>query len=411
MKSVTIIGGGPGQASYLLPIALETARQCDTLIADRRVKETLEQAGLNNVREMGTVMSAVEDIKNMDENSRLALFVSGDPAYYSMYRLIRRTCPDVSVEYIPGISSIQVIASRAGVTLEDAAVFSGHGKALPMGQLCGDVREKEAVFVLCDKDRNPSWLARKLVEGGLSHVTMWAGSRLTYPDEIVMQGPPESFIGKDFPPLTVVCVKDEKKTGEEDALLLRDDRFERNETPMTRETVRWAAIGRLGLKPSSVLWDIGAGTGSVSLEAARICKKGQVISFEKDPRALDVLKANKKKFAAVNMRVVPGDAADGVKDPSLPRPTHVFLGGTGRKLESIMGSVKEPGTHVMIACVTMETTARALAYFCPDNGFRDVDIVTIQTEQARSVGSYHVMEAGHRVTLLSAIVADRQKTC
>ena len=414
MKYITVIGSGPGCEDYLLPAAVKTAQNCDRVVADKGLVAVLEKAEVTSVETMESVVQTLSDMEAMEEESRMALFVSGDPAYYSMYRMVKRVYPDMCVDYIPGISSLQMMAARAGVTMEDAAILSGHGRALSISELYFDVRKREAVFVLCDGLCTPSWIGEKLVEGGVTDVRMWAGSRLTYEDEICDQGSPESFIGKNYPALTVVCIKNEHRNKKEETVLVRDEQFCRNATPMTREEIRWSVIGKLELKPSSVLWDIGAGTGSISIEAARLCPKGQVISFERNPRALEILEENKERFEADNMRIISGDALEVLMDQdpkqtdAIPKPTHVFLGGTGGDLEALLDRIVAygPWIQVMISCVTLETTAKAVQSFCRGDRFCDVDIVTIQTEHGRTVGDYHLMEADHRVTLISGKVND-----
>ncbi|MFR1762433.1 precorrin-6Y C5,15-methyltransferase (decarboxylating) subunit CbiT, partial [Frisingicoccus sp.] len=166
--------------------------------------------------------------------------------------------------------------------------------------------------------------------------------------------------------------------------------------------VRWIILGKLNLSSGSVLWDVGAGTGSVSIECARHCPLGKVIAVEKNPKALEILYENRKQLASDNMEIIEGAAPEALE--GLERPTHVFVGGAGRALKGILKALcqKGPGIKVVIACVTLETMIEACQLAETMEGLEKTELLTIRIEKERPVGSYHLMEGGHPVTLLIA---------
>ncbi len=169
---------------------------------------------------------------------------------------------------------------------------------------------------------------------------------------------------------------------------------------MTREEVRWIILGKLGLMPGDTVWDIGAGTGSVSVECARFLQGsgGQVYSVERSLRAVALLKKNREKFGLDNMHILEGDAMEQI--PSLPVPQKVFIGGSGRELKDILAFICRLGRNIKVitACVTMETQSEALSAYAR-LGFCDVDMVQVQISRAKPLGSYHILESGHPILL------------
>lgn len=412
MKHIRIIGGGPGDEAYILPMARQAVAESSLIIGDKRLLQTFGlEADETHIFEMGRMMERLEWLKNQPDSLSAGILVSGDPLMYSLFRLVRRTFPDVQVEIIPGIGSIQAFAARLGESMEDAKIISAHGRNMPGNMLVKEVFRSPKLFVLCDNERTPDWIAGQLIKAGLTSVDMAAGSRISYPDEVIVSGGPAAVFREKYPALSLVMIKNSEAAALSEQSgtcknssegLLRDSAFLRNRTPMTREEVRWIALGKMGLLADSVVWDVGAGTGSVSLECARHCPAGKVIAIEKNPEALKILYQNREHLRAANMEIIEGTAPEALE--GLQRPTHVFVGGAGRALSGILEKICSygAGIRILIACVTLETMTEAYSLLDSMKGLRRREIVTIRIETDRPVGSYHLMEGGHPVTLVIA---------
>lgn len=419
MKHIRIIGGGPGDEAYILPMARQAVAESSLIIGDKRLLQAFGlEADETHIFEMGRMMERLEWLKSQPDSLSAGILVSGDPLIYSLFRLVRRTFPDAQVEIIPGIGSIQAFAARLGESMEDAKILSAHGRNMPGKMLVKEVSRSPKLFILCDNERTPDWIAGQLIKAGLTSVDMAAGSRISYPDEVIISGGPAAVSREKYPALSLVMIKNSEaadpaeqfgacEAGNKDltcdsAPLLRDSAFLRNRTPMTREEVRWIALGKMGLLADSVVWDVGAGTGSVSLECARHCQAGKVIAIEKNPEALKILYQNREHLRAANMDIIEGTAPEAFE--GLPRPTHVFVGGAGRGLSGILEKICSygAGIRILIACVTLETMTEAYSLLDSMKGLRRREIVTIRIETDRPVGSYHLMEGGHPVTLVIA---------
>ncbi|MBO7047291.1 MAG: precorrin-6Y C5,15-methyltransferase (decarboxylating) subunit CbiT, partial [Spirochaetia bacterium] len=162
---------------------------------------------------------------------------------------------------------------------------------------------------------------------------------------------------------------------------------------------RTISVSKLALNADSVVWDIGAGTGSVSVECALAAYKGQVFAIEKEPDAVGLINQNKLKFRADNISIVSGTAPEVLND--LPAPTNAFIGGTGGNLRSILNILldKNPCVRIVMNTVTLESQAEAFAC-AKEFGFDIFEAVSVNISRTKKAGSYNLMTAQNPVTVL-----------
>ncbi len=180
---------------------------------------------------------------------------------------------------------------------------------------------------------------------------------------------------------------------------MRDEWFIRGKVPMTKSEVRAVSISRLELAPDSVLWDVGAGTGSVSVEASFLLPEGQVYAVEKNPQAVELIRRNREKFGRDNLTVVPGDAPGALGQ--LPDPTHVFLGGSGGWMGEILDLAmgRNPRVRVVINTISLESLGEAVSWL--ERRKISGEIVSLQTARGRRAGRYHLMEGQNPVYVIA----------
>lgn len=180
---------------------------------------------------------------------------------------------------------------------------------------------------------------------------------------------------------------------------MRDEWFIRGKVPMTKSEVRAVSISRLELAPDSVLWDVGAGTGSVSVEASFLLPEGQVYAVEKNPQAVELIRKNREKFGRDNLTVVPGDAPGALGQ--LPDPTHVFLGGSGGRMGEILDLAmgRNPRVRVVINIISLESLGEAVSWL--ERRKISGEIVSLQTARGRRAGRYHLMEGQNPVYVIA----------
>lgn len=408
MSRLTIIGIGPGSAEYFMPAARTRMRKAHTVIAAGRILPMLKEVcgdAETEFRPMGKIRDTLEMIGGLLEEGReVALVVSGDPLMYSLYKTIRNQeiSRDWEMDVIPGIGSMQMLGAAFGETMEDAKLLSVHGRSRTAGSVALCVTENPKVFFLCSKEQGPVWLANIMLDYGLDEVEVFAGANLSYEDELLASGSPAEMAQREFPSLCVAMIKNPHPRPVSRPCFLSDRDFERGKTPMTKEEIRVLILHKMQLHPDDIIWDIGAGTGSVSVECARQAPFGQVHSVERDADAVRLIEKNREKFSLDNLFIYEGDAAR--RAAELPAPDKVFIGGSGGKLREILEIIDTfPRTvQVTVSAVTLETIAEAgeiLGNYDPD-----YDVIQATVGRGRRIGSYHIMDTNNPVMIFTATI-------
>lgn len=180
---------------------------------------------------------------------------------------------------------------------------------------------------------------------------------------------------------------------------MRDECFIRGKIPMTKSEVRAVSLSKLELKRDSVVYDIGAGTGSVSVEAALAAPEGHVYAFEQKEEGCELIRQNQEQFGIANLTIVPGKVPESIRD--LPAPDRVFIGGTGGNLEEILDTIRELNPHagIVLNAVSLETLAQVTEYV---NRHRlPAEIVSLQVARAQLLGGYHLMQGMNPVYVIT----------
>ena len=246
------------------------------------------------------------------------------------------------------------------------------------------------MFVLAGGENGMGQLCRRLTEGGLGTVKVTVGERLGYPEERITVGTAEELSHKQFHSLSSALMEN-PNPGAVVTHGLPDEAFTRAEkVPMTKSEVRSVCLSKLRLTRNAVAWDVGAGTGSVSIEMALQAEAGRVFAIERKDEALDILRENAARFGLSNLEVVPGMAPGACND--LPAPTHVFLGGTSGNLHEILRVIleKNPEARIVATAIALESQAE-LTECMKRFSFRETEVVCLNVAKARKAGPYHLM--------------------
>lgn len=189
---------------------------------------------------------------------------------------------------------------------------------------------------------------------------------------------------------------------------MKDECFIRGAIPMTKSEVRAVSVSKLELKPDSILYDVGAGTGSVSVEAALNLPMGQVYAFEQKEEGCELIKKNAEKFGLFNVHVIPGKAPDTFLN--LPAPDCAFIGGSGGKMKPVLDAVfeKNPKVQVVINVIALESLGEVMDYCRETN--RNPEVVSIQVSRAEVRGKYHLMTGQNPVYVITLEGEKKKKT-
>ena len=392
---VDLVGIGPGGTGGMTGEARQAIREADCLIGARRMLEAVRETG-QTVCEAVAPDDILQCIRERQGTRRFAVVLSGDTGFFSGARRLLPLLQDCETRVLPGLSSMQALCARLETSYEDVVPVSLHGRD---GDIVPDVARHRRVFALVGGPEGAAELCRALTAAGLGQVRAAVGERLGYPEERLTAGTAAELAERTFDPLSAVLIENENARPFVPGL--PDDAFQRGEAvPMTKREIRCCALSHLALTAEAVCWDVGAGTGSVSIEMALLARKGRVYAVEKNENALALLAENRKKFHVSNLEIVPGRAPEACRE--LPVPTHVFIGGSTGGLRDIVTLVleKNPNVRLVLTAVTLESVAE-MEQLVKGFNFADADITCLNISRARELGAYHLMTAQNPVYLFT----------
>ena len=399
-RRVSLIGIGMGPGD-LTERSASIVAGADLLVGAKRMLEAVDSVGRDTLTEYRS--DAI--VGYLDENPRyrdVAVLLSGDVGFYSgargLLERLDRNVYDVVVE--PGISSIVYLCAKLGTTWQDAYLTSCHGRDSNIVNLVGT---RAKVFTLLSGQDSVHEMCRQLFEYNLNSVSVTVGQDFGYPTERIFTGSPSQCLDESFGDLCVALIVN-PTPDTRNSISIPDEAFTRGDAPMTKSEVRTLSVAKLKLCRDSVVYDIGAGTGSVSIEMALTAYLGKVYAIEREDIAADLIEINKRKFQAANLEVVRGLAPEAMRD--LPAPTHAFIGGSSGNLRSIVECLleKNPDVRIVINSVTMETMAETMQVVKELNLVEE-EIVNVTIAKSRRLGRYHLMTGQNPVYI--AVVRGR----
>ena len=396
---VALVGIGMGTEETMTAEAYQAIREAELVVGAPRMLASVNLSGKAQLNEYNSD-KICDYITSHPEYRKVAVLLSGDVGFYSGARSLapKLAGAGCKVFRIAGISSVAYFMSRIQMNWEDAVIVSNHGRQTSLVPL---VRDNEKVFSLLGGKDDVSELAGKLKNYGLGHVKMFVGERLSYPDWSIMSGRAEEFLLDETDALAVVCIVNKKyrETRINTASIRSDEEFIRGDVPMTKEAIRTISISKLGINDDSVCYDIGAGTGSVSVEMALRARHGKVYAIEKKEEAVSLIRENRRKFKTDNVEIIKGEAPEAMSD--LPAPTHVFIGGTSGRMEEVIEAAleKNPDARVVINCIALESASKALSY-AKDRGI-EADVLQVQVSKGQKLAGLTMMKGENPITIIA----------
>lgn len=400
---VYIIGTGPGHPSLLTEQAKAAIAASPVLVGDKRMLAPFASSGKRLVATYRRDEICQLAASLADDEGPMAVLVSGDVGFFSLAALLK-DIPGCTVTRIAGISSLVYFAAALQTTWNDAFIVSRHGRR---ESLVAAVRQHPKVFVLTGGADSPAALCRELCQAGLDRVSVAIGCDLSYDTETILRGTAADFTDRPNDALAVMMIENaDARPWLRPVHGLPDETFLRGRAPMTKQEVRSVALSKLAPKADAVLCDIGAGTGSCTVELALQAPFGHVYAFEIDDQALDVLQQNIRHFNLPNVTVVAGDASQTLKRLDIV-PDYAFIGGTKGNLAAILDDLyhKNKDCRIVITAITLETLAAVTAYYAAHGEYR-LDITQVSTARSKQAGQHHLMIAQNPVYILTAVRQD-----
>lgn len=397
-KEVALVGIGMGGRENMTVEAVNAMEQAGFIIGAGRMLDAVRSFGkpMADAYKSDEIVSLIEN----SEETRIAVSLSGDVGFYSgAKKLVEKLdgIPGIQVRLVPGISSMLYLCARLKTSWDDAVYVSMHGRAV---NLVDKVHYNKKVFLIAGKGPELAKNLAMLCDHGLETVRVSIGANLSYENEQILVGTAGQLSQQSLPDLCSVLIENDWAAPRPVTGGIPDSAFLRAEVPMTKEEVRTVSLSKLHLTQDAVIYDVGAGTGSVSVEMAMLASNGTVYAVERKEEACELIAKNAKKFAVSNLKIVPGYAPEALAD--LPAPTHMFIGGSAGNMRQIVEAAmaKNPRVRIVINTIAMESTAEALE-LVNTMQVTDVDIVQLSVAKSRKVARYNMLTAHNPVYIIS----------
>lgn len=362
-------------------------------------KRHLEQFASHPAMKLGwesPLERSFERVVALSTRLRTAILASGDPFFFGIGRKLVARLGSERVYTLPGVSSVQLLFARIGESWEHVKVLSLHGREPSTRDTSWlqQVRTHSRVVLFTDPQHSPDRIARTLLDAGLGESTLIVGENLGMAEERISELTLREAAASTFSPLNLVlvrsapCGQGHEVDPEEDYCLfgLPENAFAHEAGLITKAEVRAIVLAHLELRPGLLLWDIGAGSGSVAIEAARLAPLACVFAVERNESRFRDLKKNIARLAPSRVRAFHGGALDRIAD--LPDPDRVFIGGSGGELNDLLAAIASrmrPGGVVVQTAVSLDTVSSVRSFWKPRLGF-SLELLQVQVSRAVPIG-------------------------
>jgi precorrin-6Y C5,15-methyltransferase (decarboxylating) len=367
---IHIIGIGSDGVAGLTVRARELLDAAELVLGSEQTLALLPDLHSRRLRIGTDLPELVRTLESRLGKQRLVVLAGGDPLFYGIARYLCDRLGKDHFEVLPHVSSMQLAFARVKESWEEA--YLTNLATHPLDTVLDRIRVAETVGLFTSEQEDPPAIARQLLDRGLDYFRAFVCENLGGPDERVTQGELADVKDMEFAPLNVMILK--RKPGRPDQQRTPgrfrrfgnpDDAFAQSRPKsglITQSEVRAIALAQLNIQPASVVWDIGAGSGSVAIEAAQLSDPGPVYAIEQDAADYHLILANAETFGVRNLKAVHGTAP--AVFAGLPAPDAIFVGGTGheigRLLEAAYATLR-PGGHLVVNVATLETLGATYA--------------------------------------------------
>ena len=392
-QEISIVGIGMGNPNTLTIEAKLEIDSADVLIGAKRMVDSVK-SNRHHVFYAYKSEEIVDFIQNNPQLNKVVIVQSGDVGFFSGTKKLVDKLPK-DTKLFSGIASPVYLCSKLKLPWNDVIMTSLHGV---QSNIVAYVQNNEKVFTLLSDGDSVRQLCKKLCHFGLVDVEIVVGENLSYPDEKITTITSSQGVDLKTLPLSVALIIN--KGWKKHTMGIADDAFLRDKVPMTKHDIRVLSLARLQLSDHSVAVDIGAGTGSISIEMAKLCWNGKVFAIEKKEQAVHLIHKNKEKFATDNLEIINGLAPDALV--TVPPLTHAFIGGSSGNLKEIITALFEnnPTMRVVVNAITLETLAETLE-ITKTFPVCNVDIASISSARSEKLGSYNLMRGQNPVYIIS----------
>jgi precorrin-6Y C5,15-methyltransferase (decarboxylating) len=398
---INIIGVGPEEKGWLPPLIRDIVGECDLLIGNARMRQLFPESKKTKYLLSATALQTIELLKNnIDKYSSIGVLVKGDPNFFGITPLIKAEFPAVEIKVYPGISSLQLLFARAGVPWNNSSFIDLEGKDLsilpraifkPLAVLLSeDISAQQVAQLFLERGQNPEISIGFSLGRSNEYFETVNAVKLARSTRILNN--------------VILLVYPATQQNSWQSLGLRigipDKDFIRGEAPMTKAEIRVQVLAKAQISLYDHILDVGSGTGSISIEAAAIANEGMVYAIENNAEAQQLIRANMRKFAVSNLKLVSGTAPEVFS--KIPSVNVCIINGTqGRLKEVLTEAPLVPGGRIVMTAVSLEKASRGLELL-KGLDYEDIEVVSLQAVRWPEVNGFHIAQAINQVFILSA---------
>ncbi|MDY0211623.1 MAG: precorrin-6y C5,15-methyltransferase (decarboxylating) subunit CbiE [Desulfuromonadaceae bacterium] len=400
MGTIHVVGAGIEGQEGFSQRALQLVEQADVIIGTgkqlaRFSHLQVEKLPLENESDLCDLLRGVA-------HKDVVVLTSGDPLFFSIGRELLRNIPEENLEFVPNVTSAQFAFARIKQPWDDAVFISAEG--LPLRMVVNRIIANDKVAVLTHDSCPACAIAEEMLHRGREGYSVYVCENLGGEDERIEETTIKELLKMQVSPLNVlIFIKrfDKKAALYRPTLGINDSQFQGLKKQITPEEVRVIALAKLQLRLDMTLWDIGAGSGSLCIEADFLLPHGRIYAVERNSEYLGFLRHNLNKFSTRNVRIIEGEAPACLEN--LPDPDRVFIGGSGGKLWGLLETIDErlkPDGRIVLTATTLDTLSAAVDFF-ENNGYL-IQVTTINVARTSNSSDYKIFEAQNPVNIIMA---------
>lgn len=402
-KNINLVGIGLGNPNLLTKAAISALERSSVIIGAKRIVDSVKEDFPN--KKYFTEYNTEKIIEIIRENmdNETAVVFSGDISLFSgslklfdkLKALVEeKDFKDCNINTYPGISSLSYLCAKSNTDISKVKILSFHGKK---ELLYHNIDSNEYTFIITSKAEGVKEICRKLISFGFFELDIILGENLSYDNERITIGTASDLLGMDISDLNCMIISN-PDADKSISIGLPDEAFARDKVPITKSEVRAVIMSKLDISPESICYDIGAGSGSISIEMSRLAYEGKVYAIEKNPVAVELIKKNIHNFSAENIELIHAKAPDGLDN--ILDADKIFIGGSAGELISMMEMIftSKKNPTIVISAITMETIAQIteIVKLAKEKGY-DTEITAVNISKSKEVGPYNMMIAQNMV--------------
>ncbi len=402
MKSIHVIGAGIAGQEGFTPHALELINKSELLFGAERLLGlfpdfTGEKFALDD-QNLGEMVGRLQECAG-----RVVVLASGDPLFFGLGRYLLRNLAEELIEFLPNVTSVQYAFAKIREPWDDSVFISVHDRDLK--DVVDRIVANDKAAILTDGVNTPGMISRELLSRRRSGYKAYLCENLGTAAERIRVTDIKGLLELDVAPLNVLILIREYEDDSHAYIPtfgIPDEEFVSIKKLITKEEVRVVTLAKLKLRHDMCLWDIGAGSGSICVEADHLLPDGRIFAIERNEECCQFIKENLQKFNTRNVVLIEGGAPDCLEE--LPDPDCVFIGGSGGNLWDILDTVDQRlavGGRIVLNASTLDTLTSANEYF--GNAGYQVEVVTVNIARTRPHSNYKLFEAYDPVYILTAV--------